>query len=155
MEKKIAEYLSTEREIRTIMFEEGDRFMYDLSQLPQVIKRWKTYREAKEAEEQQKIEKLRKDKRNRIANIEDLEKILSSEKGGKAKILEAAKVKEEPEVDEDKASIEEALDIGITTKIRLDSINLAIDYAYQLSEEVSKKVYAPICAKLFDIIFLT
>jgi len=146
MHKKVAEYDSVRRSIEATMFDENDRFMYDLSHLPETLKRWSTYKKAKSP--------LKKES---TINIKNLEKVLGSKKGGKSKIKEVEKVSRKRKVDYDQADDEEALDIGIKTKRILTGFDPHITYGKELKAEISRvkeRVSTHLYAKLFDILFL-
>lgn len=143
MKKEVADYLSTTRQIETIMFDEGNRFMYDLSDLPQVLERWAEYK---------------KIKKKSALKLSDIQKVLEADEGGKTTIEEIYdEEKEETDKKDKEATPEEVLDVGIETKALLQIADSPITYVKELGEELSglKKVaLTAIAAVLFDIIFL-
>ena len=140
MKKEVADYLSTTRQIETIVFDEGDRFMNDLSHLPQILERWAEYKETK---------------KKSALKLSDIEEILLDDQGGNTTIEQ---VEEEEETDKKKeATPEEVLDVGAKTKAILEIADFPATYVIELGQEVNslKKVaLTAIAERLFNIIFL-
>ena len=142
MKKEVADYLSTTRQIETIVYDEGNRFMNDLSNLPQIFERWAEYKEAK---------------KKSALKLSEIEKVLEADEGGKTIIEEIEEDKEERDKKNKEATPEEVLDVGAGTKVFLQIVDSPATYVKAVGEELSrlKKVaLTAIAACLFDIIFL-
>jgi len=142
MKKKLAECLSSIREIESVMYDEGNRFTYDLSHLPELLDRWDEYKE------------LTKKKALRLG---DIQKMLESKAGGKLVVEE---IEEEETDDKDRenklATPEEVLDVNTRTKAFLQMIDSPATYVRGLGQEVDglkKAALTAITVGLFDALF--
>jgi hypothetical protein len=137
MKKELADYLNSTREIETIMFDEGDRFMYDLSHLPEVLERWAEYKETK---------------KKSALKLSEIEEALEADEGGKTKVEEV-----QEEKDSEEATPEEVLDVGFKTKTFLGVVDEPTTFVKELAGELSclkKAALIAFAEKLFEVIFL-
>ena len=143
MKKKLAEYVSIIREIETVMHDEGNRFTYDLSHLPELLDRWDEYKEA--------IKK-------KALRLGDIQKMLESKAGGKLVVEEIEEEEETDDKDRENklATPEEVLDVNPRTKAFLQMIDSPATYIRGLGQEVEglkKTALTAIAVGLFDAVF--
>jgi hypothetical protein len=168
MKKDLADLLATRREIETIMYDEGDRFMNELSHWPEILQRWAEYKKAK-----------RKSALKMEEAMDAVNKVLEANEGGKAKAAEVDTVEEEERDNKNKqATDEEVLDVGDKTGFLLRVLDGPITHGEELKSEINglgeevfgtigselltedtasdieKRALKAIGAKIFDIIFL-